>query len=239
MKRRKMLAVTAAAASATWLSGEAWADELMRTATVGEGPFYPDKLPIDCDNDLLLINDRITPALGEVTYLSGRVLSPAGEPVRGAFVEIWQCDNNGAYLHKDSSNSKNRDSNFQGYGRFVTDAQGRYSFRTIKPVAYPGRTPHIHFGVSKSGKRVFTTQMLINGHPGNEKDGLFKAVRDQKARDTILVDFNPLPESKIGELTASFDIVLGKTVEELSTGEFSSPLEGSIGKPDRITRRRG
>ncbi len=177
-------------------------------------------------------------AVGEVTYLSGRVLSPAGEPIRNAFVEIWQCDNNGAYLHSGTSNAEKRDANFQGYGRFLTDAKGRYSFRTIKPVAYPGRTPHIHFGVSKSGHRIFTTQMLIKGHEGNERDGLFKQIKEQTARDTILVDFKPLPDSKLGELVANFDIVLGKTVAELDNGKFESSLSGGIGAPDRVTRRK-
>jgi protocatechuate 3,4-dioxygenase beta subunit len=205
------------------------AAELTRTAPVAEGPFYPDKLPLDTDNDLLIINEAITPAVGEITYLSGRVLSTAGLPIRNAFVEIWQVDNHGAYLHSGTSNREKRDKNFQGYGRFLTDSKGQYAFRTIKPVPYPGRTPHIHFGVSKNGRRIFTTQMLIRGEPQNERDGLFRAIRDPQARETILVDFRPLENSQLGELTAQFDIVLGQTVEELEDGT----LKGGIGRSMR------
>src|SRR5687767_434439 len=87
----------------------AFAEELVRTPAQTEGPFYPDKLPLDTDNDLLIINDGITPAVGEVTWLSGRVLDARGEPVRNALVEIWQVDNNGAYLHSGTDNAARRD----------------------------------------------------------------------------------------------------------------------------------
>src|SRR3954451_8759216 len=87
----------------------AFAEELTRTPKQTEGPFYPDKLPLDTDNDLLVINDGITPAVGTVTHLTGRVLDAKGDPVRNAVVEIWQCDNNGAYLHSGSDNGGKRD----------------------------------------------------------------------------------------------------------------------------------
>ena len=204
-------------------------DGLVRTASMVEGPFYPDKLPLDTDNDLLLINDALNPGVGEITYLSGQVLGKNGQPIRNAFVEIWQCDSGGAYLHSGSSNKTKTDGNFQGYGRYLTDSQGRYFFRTIKPVPYPGRTPHIHFGVSKNGRRVLTTQMLVKGHPMNQKDFLFKRISNQAARDSLLVGFNPIKGSKIGELEANFDIVLGRTVQELDDGT----LGGGLAKPDR------
>jgi len=204
-----------------------FAEELTQTPRVGEGPFYPDKMPLDTDNDLLLVNDAVTPAVGEITHLSGKVLSSSGAPLRNAFVEIWQVDNKGAYIHSRSANSRERDANFQGYGRFLTDSEGRYYFRTIKPVAYPGRTPHIHFGVSKGGKRIFTTQMLINGHPQNKSDGLLRSVRDPKALATLMVDFKKMADSKLGELSANFDMVLGQTLEELDDGTL-----GQLGKPE-------
>ena len=139
--------------------------EMLETPSFTEGPFYPDKLPLDTDNDLLVINNSITPAVGEVTYMTGRVLNAKGNPVRNAFVEIWQVDNNAVYLHsEDTNNRSNQDKNFQGYGRFLTDSKGQYNFRTIKPVPYPGRTPHIHVGVSRNGHRVLTTQLFVNGH---------------------------------------------------------------------------
>ena len=107
----------------------------------------PEQDALDTDNDLLIVNDAITPAVGAVTYLSGRILDSRGEPIRSAFVEIWQCDNNGAYIHTNSVNRDKRDANFQGFGRFMAGSTGEYLFRTIKPVPYPGRTPHIHFVV--------------------------------------------------------------------------------------------
>lgn len=225
------VATTAFGAAGLFTQKGLFAEELTRTAPVGEGPFYPDKMPLDTDNDLLVINDSITPAVGEITHLSGRILSRSGDPIRNAFVEIWQVDSKGAYIHSGSANRNAHDKNFQGYGRFLTDSKGQYYFRTIKPVAYPGRTPHIHVGVSKNGRRVFTTQMLINGNPANERDGLFRAVRDEAARKTILVDFEPLKNSKIGELTANFDIVLGRTVQELEDGK----IKAGIGAP--VSRR--
>lgn len=213
-----------------------FAAELARTAPVGEGPFYPDRMPLDTDNDLLLINDAITPAVGEITHLSGRILNTSGEPLRNAFVEIWQVDNNGAYLHSGTSNADKRDSNFQGYGRFLTDAKGNYYFRTIKPVAYPGRTPHIHLAVSQNGKRIFTTQILVKGEKQNEQDGLFRNIKDQAAQQTVLADFKKIPDSKIGELAASFDVVLGVTVQDA----HDDTINGGIGKPlFQGGRRRG
>jgi protocatechuate 3,4-dioxygenase beta subunit len=186
-----------------------FAQELTRTPAQTEGPFYPDKLPLDTDNDLLIINDKITPAVGEITHLGGRILDANGNPLRNALVEIWQVDNGGAYLHSGTSNSEKRDGNFQGFGRFMTGSSGEYYFRTVKPVPYPGRTPHIHFAVKVKGREKFTTQCYIKGHPGNERDGIWRSVRDPKARDNITVDFAPLKGSKIGELAAKFDVVLG------------------------------
>ena len=176
-----------------------------------EGPFYPNHLPLDTDNDLLVINDGITPAVGDITMLSGRVLDLSGQPVRNALVEIWQVDNNGAYLHTGSMNRDKRDANFQGFGRFLTGSSGEYLFRTIKPVAYPGRTPHIHVAVKTKGREKFTTQCYIQGEPQNEKDQLLLAMKDAKARNSLIVPFAPIPTSKIGELAAKFDIVLGFT----------------------------
>jgi protocatechuate 3,4-dioxygenase beta subunit len=190
-----------------------FAEELARTPEQTEGPFYPDKLPLDTDNDLLVINDGITPAVGEITWVSGRILDQRGEPVRNALVEIWQCDNNGAYLHSGTSNREKRDRHFQGFGRFLTGSSGEYLFRTIKPVPYPGRTPHIHYAVKTKGARKFTTQCYIEGHPGNEKDGIWKGIQDVRARKSVTVPFLPLEHSKIGELAARFDIVLGFTPE--------------------------
>ncbi len=224
-----------AAGGAFFTTAGLFAEELVPTATVGEGPFYPDKMPLDTDNDLLIVNDSITPAVGEITHLSGHVYSASGSPIRNAFVEIWQVDNNASYIHSQSANAGRNDKNFQGYGRFLTDSSGRYYFRTIKPVAYPGRTPHIHFAISKNGRRILTTQMLIKGEPKNESDGLFRNVSDPAARESILVDFKPLKDSKIGELVADFDLVLGRTAYETDDGK----LQGGIAPSAIQSHRRG
>lgn len=173
-------------------------------------------MPLDTDNDLVVLNQSLTPAVGEITHLSGRVLQPNGEPLKNAFVEIWQVDGNGVYIHSGDRRKDLADKNFQGYGRFVTDRDGRYYFRTIKPVPYPGRTPHIHVAVSQFGRRIFTSQLLIKGHPQNERDGVFRAVTDPAARERLLVAFEPIPDSRMGELTAKFDVVLGRTPPEPS-----------------------
>jgi protocatechuate 3,4-dioxygenase, beta subunit len=193
-------------------SGE-FAQELMKTPTQVEGPFYPTKLPLDTDNDLLIINKAITPAVGAVSHVSGRVLDVNGTPIRNAVVEIWQVDNHGAYLHPGSDNHAKRDANFQGFGRFTTGSTGEYRFRTIKPVPYPGRTPHIHFKVKKGDRELLTTQCYVKGEPQNDRDGILQNVRDARARESLIVDFARIPSSKIGELAAKFDIVLGVTPE--------------------------
>jgi protocatechuate 3,4-dioxygenase beta subunit len=187
------------------------AEELTRTPAQTEGPFYPDHLPLDTDNDLIVINEATSPAVGEITYVSGRILDAHGSPIRGALVEIWQCDNNGAYLHSGTGNREKKDKNFQGFGRFMTGSSGEYLFRTIKPVPYPGRTPHIHYKIKRAGKELLTTQCYIKGHPGNEKDGIFRSIKDPKARAAIEVDFLPLKDSKVGELVAKWDVVIGLT----------------------------
>ena len=199
--------------SALFAAPGAFAEELIRTPSQTEGPFYPDYLPLDTDNDLILLNDSLTPAVGEVTWLSGRILDAKGDPIRNATVEIWQCDAKGAYLHGKSSNTAKRDANFQGFGRFLTGSTGEYLFRTIKPVAYPGRTPHIHFAVKFKGRDKFTTQCYIKGEPQNDRDGAIKGIRDAKARESLIVPFSPVKNSKAGELTAKFDIVMGFTPE--------------------------
>ena len=209
--RREFLGTLACGAAALLTPG-AFAAELTRTPEQMEGPFYPDHLPLDTDNDLLIVNDEITPAVGEVTHLTGRVLDSAGQPIRGALVEIWQVDNRGVYLHTGDSGKRERDQNFQGFGRFLTSSSGEYYFRTIKPVPYPGRTPHVHVKIKRGGKELLTTQFYVSGEKErNDRDGIYRSIRDEKARRAITVDFTPIKESKIGELAAKFDIVLGVT----------------------------
>jgi len=210
--RRQFLGASVLGAAAFTVRG-AFADELVRTPRQTEGPFYPDRLPLDTDNDLLIINDAITPAVGEVTYLSGKILDARGEPIRNALVEIWQVDNNGAYLHSKDRNHAKLDKHFQGYGRFLTGSSGEYLFRTIKPVPYPGRTPHIHLKIGKGGKELLTTQCYVKGHPNNQRDGVYRGLRDPKERESVTIDFLPVKGSRVGELSARFEVVLGVTPE--------------------------
>ena len=208
---RRLALKAMALAGAWWSVPGAFAQQLMPTPAQTEGPFYPNHLPLDTDNDLLVINDAITPAVGTVTWLSGRILDVRGQPVRNAVVEIWQVDNHGAYLHTGSMNRDKADKQFQGFGRFLTGSSGEYLFRTIKPVPYPGRTPHIHVAVKVKGRETFTTQCYIRGEAQNATDQILKAMRDAKARESLIVPFAPIPTSTIGELAARFDIVLGLT----------------------------
>lgn len=206
-----------AGAAALYVPG-VFAQQLQQTPHQTEGPFYPNKLPLDTDNDLLILNDSITPGVGTITHLTGRVLNSRGEPVRNAVVEIWQCDNNGAYLHTGTGNAEKRDTNFQGFGRFVTGSTGEYYFRTIKPVPYPGRAPHIHYIVKQGDKRMLTTQLYIKGFAGNEKDGIWKGL-GQKA-SLVTTDFKPIKDSKIGEVATHFEIMLGATPEDPKKDQF-------------------
>ena len=190
-----------------------FAEALQLTPLQTEGPFYPDKLPLDTDNDLIVVNDALTPAAGEITWLNGRILDVRGWPICNALVEIWQADHNGVYLHHGSENAGRRDGNFQGFGRFLTGSSGEYQFRTIKPVPYPGRTPHIHFKLKRGGKELLTTQCYIKGLAQNDRDNVLRGIKDERARQSVMVDFAPVKESRIGELNARFDIVLGVTPE--------------------------
>ena len=234
IQNRRRFVHTLMFGAATFSTPGLFAETLTQTARLGEGPFYPDKMPLDTDNDLLIVNDSITPAVGQVTYLTGRLLSTAGEAIRNAFIEVWQVDNKASYIHTDGANTGGRDRNFQGYGRFLTDSKGQYYFRTIKPVSYTlqgqFRTAHIHFAISKNGKRIFTTQMLIKGHEDNARDFVLNGIRDARARESVLVEFKRIEGSKIAELGANFDIVMGYTAAEMENGS----LQGGIGKPEGL-----
>jgi protocatechuate 3,4-dioxygenase beta subunit len=187
----------------------AWAASLLATPAQTEGPFYPDRLPLDQDNDLTLVAGQHTPAKGEMTDLAGRILDTSGRPLRGVVVEIWQVDHHGHYIHTADASAAN-DPAFQGFGRFETGQDGAYRFRTIKPVPYPGRTPHIHVKLHKGGHALLTTQMYVQGHALNERDGILRSIRDPDRRASVLVPFLPSKE-RPGELAARFDIVLGLT----------------------------
>jgi protocatechuate 3,4-dioxygenase, beta subunit len=191
-----------------------FAQALIDTPRQTEGPFYPDKLPLDTDNDLLILGDRLTPAVGDITNLTGRIMSRSGQPLNNVVIEIWQVDHHGAYLHSRTTNADKRDRNFQGYGRFTTGSSGEYRFRTIKPVPYPGRTPHIHVKIERGDRELLTTQCYIKGHPQNDRDGVLRRVTDARARESLLVDFVSVTNGPAAQFNARFDIVLGVTPSE-------------------------
>lgn len=212
--RRNFIRQVIVGSSAFWTVKGAFAEALTLTPSQTEGPLYPDKLPLDTDNDLLLINDGITPAVGEVTHVSGRILDKDGSPVRNAMVEIWQVDNQGVYIHSKTAQRPNRDKNFQGFGRFLTGSSGEYYFRTIKPPAYGRRAQHIHFAVIRGNERVLTTQLYVKGDPKIQRDGPIRAISNPKLRDMLIKDFKPMKGSATGELTVDFDLVVGVTPED-------------------------
>ncbi len=181
---------------------------LASTPSQSRGPFYPYDHLLETDADLVRVGGRDALAQGVITHLSGTVRDPRGRPVPDAQVEIWQCDANGRYHHPRDRRNAPLDGNFQGYGRFRTGAAGDYRFRTIRPVAYPGRAPHIHFTIRGPGFEPLITQMYVRGAPENTRDGIFNRVRDPALRESLLVSFEPHPDLP-GQRIARFDVVLG------------------------------
>ena len=166
--------------------------EIIRTPMQAEGPFYPDSLPEDTDNDLVKNGYSTIEAGGKILNLMGSLINSDSKPIKGMTVEIWQTDMNGVYLHTGSFGSKMRDDQFQGFGRSITDKNGHFSFRTIIPVEYPGRTPHIHLKLLNESENVLTTQLYIQGHPLNKEDFLFKQMTkaEQKINSMKLIKNN-------------------------------------------------
>lgn len=151
-----------------------------------EGPFYPVALPKDADGDLLRNGNRRY-ARGEPAWVEGVVTDLQGRPVAGSQVEIWQCDVAGHYHHPGDRGQADPD--FQGFGRVTVGADGRWRFRTIRPAAYSGRTPHIHVKVRLERRELLTTQLYVEGDPGNERDFLWRRLGAD--RDLVTVPFHP------------------------------------------------
>jgi protocatechuate 3,4-dioxygenase, beta subunit len=182
---------------------------IVPTPRQSTGPFYPVDWTGDIDHDLVRVRGESAKAMGEVLHLKGRVLNVAGEPLSAATVEIWQCDAEGVYRHpRDEGAARRRDPGFQGRGRTRTDAQGRYGFRTIRPVPYGSRTPHIHFKVEPADRATLVTQMYVFGEPRNDRDGLLNSIRDPRQRDSVIVRLEPADRTEPGALAADFDIVI-------------------------------
>lgn len=205
-KRRRMLL-----AAAAWLlaGGDARAAaRLEPTPAQTAGPFYPTEPPLDDDHDLTRVRGASGVAQGRITDLGGRLLDRDGRPIPSTRIEIWQCDATGRYHHP-LDNGGARDPNFQGFGYAITDAEGRYRFRTIRPVPYPGRTPHIHIAVFPRGERPFVTQLYVRGEPRNASDFLFGRIPAER-RPLVLADFVPVQRDDV-ELAAHFDLILDVT----------------------------
>ena len=171
------------------------------TPAMTEGPFYPEAFTQEPFANLVrgaLMGSAITLAL------EGRILDRFGKPVEGARVEIWLADGLGHYHHARDSRPEERDPNFAGFGWVRTAADGRYAFTAIRPVPYPGRTPHIHFGVKAPKHPPLVTQMFVDGVAQNERDFLYTRMsRAQRALVTA-----PLAPVAGGQ-EARFDLVLG------------------------------
>ncbi len=201
-------------ASGGLVTGELYAEALVLTPRATEGPYYPDHLPLDQDNDLTRILDGKAPAGGIVTEFGGRLLKTDGSPVAGRTIELWQADVNGCYLHsRGVQRGKERDPHFQGYGKIVTNEKGEYRFRTIKPGLYTGRTIHWHIAVNEGGTRLLTTQLYIAGVAQNEGDGVLRRMGTPEQRLSVIREFKP-PTPGSEELVGTWDIVLGETPEE-------------------------
>ncbi|MBP6776544.1 MAG: intradiol ring-cleavage dioxygenase [Piscinibacter sp.] len=204
-RRRSVVLAAGAALVATpmgVLRAAAQAAARRPTPAQTEGPFYPVALPADSDADLL-VNGTLRYARGQPAWIEGSVSDLDGRPVRGAVVEIWQCDDAGHYHHP--GDGARADRAFQGFGRVAVDSEGRYRFHTIRPVAYGGRAPHVHVKVKLAARDLLTTQLYVQGDAGNERDGLWRALRSDDDRAALTRPFVPTQDG----LRAHFPIVVG------------------------------
>jgi protocatechuate 3,4-dioxygenase beta subunit len=205
--RRRTLAVLGAIAVASAAPPLCAAERQPLAATPGdaEGPFYPRRFPGDVDADLTRIAGHAGTATGTVLYLSGRVLAIDGRPLPQARIELWQCDALGRYHHVDGDPGE-RDPDFQGYGVAISDGDGRYAFKTIRPVRYGGRPPHLHFKLSQASARPLTTQLYPRGESAERASGFGLSGRDARAR--LEFAMAPAAGREAGALAATYEFVL-------------------------------
>jgi len=178
------------------------------------GPFYPRsqrERPRETDSDLLAVEGDRVLTRGIALLLAGRVLDRQGQPLTGAAVEIWQCDANAVYHHPAGGAESERDPNFQGYGQAITDRDGAFHFRTIRPVPYPGRTAHIHVRVAAPGHAPLATQLYLADEPGNARDFLYRQLSaDERSR--LALSLRPTesshPLARATQFSAAVDLVL-------------------------------
>jgi protocatechuate 3,4-dioxygenase beta subunit len=197
--RRRLLKIGGISAIALGASGSVArgiAEICEATPKQPEGPFYPVEDQPDKNNDLTMVVGKTEMALGNIIYLSGIVKDQNCQPVPGVLVEIWQACETGKYNHPgDHENPNPLDPNFQYWGISISNAEGRYDFKTILPGHYSAgpnwiRPPHIHFKVHKRGIRELITQMYFAGNRYNDGDLILKAIpRDEwpsVVRETVV-----------------------------------------------------
>ena len=205
IERRRLITTMAAAGLLPWQRLFAAEDLLPITPSDAEGPFYPVEIPTDSDNDFLRVTGAEEASPGQLAYVHGSVVDRRGNPIDGARVEIWQCDAGGVYHHP-LDDAGDPDKRFQGFGAMVTDRQGRYHFRTLRPVPYTGRTPHIHYRVTAPGFDRLTTQLYVaEDAEQNSKDGLYN---NHSAEEQALIT-SSFKDVGDGAVAAEFTVVLG------------------------------
>jgi protocatechuate 3,4-dioxygenase beta subunit len=207
-RRRRLLMLLASSVAVSPVVSAS--GKLLSTPRQSAGPFYPVQLPLDDDNDLTQVAGRSGRAQGAITDLSGTIVDANGRPLENLRIEIWQCDANGRYRHPHENGPGAVDENFQGHGHALTDAFGRYRFRTIRPVPYPGRAPHIHVAVFADGADPFVTQLYVKDEPLNQRDFLFNHVPADR-RHLVVAEFKPAQHGD-AQLRATFDIILDRSV---------------------------
>ena len=200
IQRRLILGSAIALAAPMVWRGAIAQGRLRPTPAQTEGPFYPLDLPDDSDADLLVQGARRY-TQGRAAWLEGVVSDTEGRALAGAAVEIWQCDQQGHYHHP--GDGGRADPDFQGFGRVTVAADGSYRFRTLRPAPYSGRTPHIHLKVKLGQRELLTTQVYVQGEPGNKRDFLWQRLNAED-RAALTVPFEPAGDA----LRARFAIVV-------------------------------
>jgi len=226
--RRRFLKSMAIASAGFTLPGYL-AEALTIAPQVTQGPYYPTPatMPLEKDNDLLYLNDNLTRAVGKITYLTGRVLTSSGSPISGALIELWHADNGGKYVYQKNDPGSTYDTNFQGFGQFLTGASGAYKFRTIKAGLYNGRVRHYHLAVTIPGQLTrYCSQLFWNetayvldangnntstvGGTQNANDMVYTGITDAAQRAAVTLNYSTVEEAT-GAVAANFDFVVGQT----------------------------